>query len=62
MVKKYQQWNWIEKQKRVFRELKERFTKESVLAVLDLDKKMRIEVDASENVTQGVLFIECEYK
>ena len=62
MVKKYQQWNWIEKQKRVFRELKERFTKESVLAVLDLDKKMRIEVDASEYVTQGVLFIECEDK
>jgi len=62
LVKKYQQWNWIEKQKRVFRELKERFTKESVLAVLDLDKKMRIEVDASEYVAQGVLFIECEDK
>ena len=62
LVKKYQKWNWIEKQKRVFRELKERFTKESVLAVLDLDKKMRIEVDASEYVAQGVLFIECEDK
>jgi len=42
--------------------LKERFTKESVLAVLDLDKKMRIEVDASEYATEEVLSMECEDK
>ena len=42
----------MEKQEKVFRELKERFTKELVLAALDLDKKMRIEVDY---VTKGVL-------
>jgi len=35
----------MEKQKEAFKELKEKFTKEPVLAVLDLDKKMRIEVD-----------------
>ena len=29
----------MEKQERAFRELKEMFTKESVLTVLDLDKK-----------------------
>jgi len=29
----------MEKQERAFRKLKERFTKESVLTVLDLDKK-----------------------
>jgi len=40
--------------------LKERFTKESVLAVLDLDKKIRIEVDMSDYTTEEVLFIECE--
>ena len=39
MVKKDQKWNWMEKQKGAFRELKERFTKEPVLAALDLDKK-----------------------
>ena len=40
--------------------MKERFTKESVLAVLDLDKKIRIEVDMSDYTTEEVLFIECE--
>jgi len=39
IVKKYQKWDWIEKQKKVFRELKERFTKELVLVVPYLDKK-----------------------
>jgi len=40
--------------------LKEKFTKELVLAALDLDKKMRIEVDASDYVTEGVLSMKCE--
>ena len=39
MVKKNKKWDWTEKQEKMFRELKEKFTKESVLAVLDLDKK-----------------------
>ena len=51
MVKKDKKWEWIEKQEKVFKELKEQFTKEPVLAVPDLDKKMRIEVDASDYVT-----------
>ena len=37
MVKKDQKWDWIERQEEMFRELKERFTKEPLLAVLDLD-------------------------
>jgi len=39
MVKKDQKWEWTERQEKVFRELKERFTKEPILAMLDLDKK-----------------------
>jgi len=39
MVKKDQKWEWTERQKKVFRELKERFTKEPVLSASDLDKK-----------------------
>jgi len=39
MVRKDQKWDWTEKQEKVFRELKERFTKKPVLAVPDLDKK-----------------------
>jgi len=38
-VKKDQKWKWTERQEEVFRELKERFTKEPVLAAPDLDKK-----------------------
>jgi len=43
LIKKDQKWDWIEKQEKVFKELKERFTKELVLAVLDLDKKNKNE-------------------
>ena len=39
MVKKDQKWDWTERQKEMFRELKKKFIKEPVLAVPDLDKK-----------------------
>jgi len=39
MVKKDKKWDWIEKQEKLFKELKKRFTKEPVLAAPDLDKK-----------------------
>ena len=60
MVKKEQKWDWTERQKEAFKELKERFTKEPVLVVLDLDKIMRIEVDASNYAIGGVLSMKCE--
>ena len=59
-MKKEQKWDWIEKQEKAFGELKERFTKEPVLAVPDLDKKMKMEVDALDYATGGVLYMECE--
>ena len=40
--------------------LKEKFTKELVLAAPDLDKKMRIEVDVLDYATGRVLSMECE--
>ena len=46
MVKKDKKWDWTERQDKAFRKLKERFIKEPVLAAPDLDKKMRMEVDA----------------
>ena len=58
MVKKDKKWDWMEKQEKAFRELKEKFTKEPVLVALDLDKKMRMEVDTLDYVTGGVLSIE----
>ena len=39
LVQKDQKWDQTKKQEKAFKELKERFTKELVLAVLDLDKK-----------------------
>ena len=48
----------MEKQEKAFRELKEKFTKELVLAVPDLNKKMRMEVDASDYTIEGILSME----
>jgi len=44
----------------VFEELKERFTTEPVLVTPDLDKEMRVEMDASDSATGGVLLMKCE--
>jgi len=60
MVKKDKKWKWTEKQDKAFEELKRRFTEKLVLLAPDLDKKMRMEVDASDYVTGGVLLMECE--
>jgi len=59
MVKKDQKWEWTEKQEKAFKKLNKVFTKELVLAVLDLDKK-RMEVDALDYTTEGILSMECE--
>jgi len=50
----------MERQEKAFKELKEQFTKEPVLAAPDIDKKMRMEVDTSDYAMGGVLSIECE--
>jgi len=60
MVKKDKKWEWTEKQEKAFGELKEQFTKELVLAALDLDKKLRVKVDTSDYATGGVLSMEEE--
>jgi len=53
MVKKDQKWDWMDRQKEAFRKLKEKFTKKPVLVVSDLDKKMRMEVNALNFATGG---------
>jgi len=39
LVKKDKKWEWIEREEKAFKELKKKFTKELVLAALDIDKK-----------------------
>ena len=60
MVKKDKRWDWTERQNKAFRKLKERFTKEPVLAAPDLDKKIRMEVDTLDYAAEEVLSMECE--
>ena len=60
MIKKDKKWEWTKKQEEAFEELKRRFTEEPVLAAPDIDKKMRMEVDALDYATGGVLSMECE--
>jgi len=44
----------------VFERLKAVFTTEPILAILDIDKEMRVEADASDYTTGGVLSTKCE--
>ena len=60
MTRKEMKWSWGERQQRSFEELKERFTIEPVLVTPDLDKEMRVEADASDFATGGVLSLKCE--
>jgi len=60
LVKKDKRWEWTERQEKAFQELKEQFTKKPVLAAPDIDKKIRMEVDALDYVTGGVLLMECK--
>ena len=43
----------------MFKALKKRFITKPILVVLDLDKKIRMEVDASDYVTGRVLLMKC---
>ena len=60
MTRKENKWSWGERQQKAFKELKKRFTTEPVLITLDLDKKIRVEADASDFATGGVLSMKCE--
>ena len=44
----------------MFEKLKAGFTTEPVLAIPDIDREMRVEANASDYVTGGVLSTKCE--
>jgi len=60
LVKKEQKWKWEKKQEEAFEKLKAGFTTEPVLAILDIDREMRVEADASDYMTGGVLLTKYE--
>ena len=62
IIRKETKWSWEERQQRTFKELKKKFTIEPVLVTLDLDKKMRVEMDTSDFAIGGVLLMNCEDK
>jgi len=55
LVRKEQKWKWEKEQKEVFERLKAVFTIEPVLAIPDINRKIRVEADASDYATGGVL-------
>jgi len=60
LVRKEQKWKWEREQKEVFKRLKAVFTIEPILAIPDIDREMRVEVDTSDYATGGVLSTKCE--
>jgi len=62
LVRKKQKWKWKKKQEEAFGKLKAVFMTEPVLAISDIDRKMRVEADALDYATGGVLSTKCENK
>ena len=60
LVRKEQKWKWEKKQEKAFERLKTVFTIEPILAIPEIDREMRVEVDASDYATGGVLSTKCE--
>jgi len=60
LVRKEQKWKWKKKQEEAFEKLKAVFTTEPILAIPDINREMRVEVDASDYATGGVLSIKYE--
>jgi len=58
-MRKDVQWQWGVEQQKAFDELKRVFTMKPVLAAPDLDKEFRVEADASNYTTGGVLSMKC---
>jgi len=60
LVRKEQKWKWEGKQEEAFERLKAVFTTEPILAIPDINREMRVEVDASDYAMGGALLTKCE--
>jgi len=59
LTRKDMKWRWEEEEQAAFDELKKAFTMRPVLVAPDLDKEFRVEADASNYATGGVLSMKC---
>jgi len=62
LTRKDVKWQWRVEQQKAFDELKRVFTTKPVLAAPDLDKEFRVEANASNYATGGVLSMKCSDK
>ena len=60
LTRKDEKWRWEEEQQAAFKQLKSVFTIRPVLATPELGKEFRVEVDASNFTTGGVLLVKCD--
>jgi len=60
LTRKEEKWKWGDEQQKAFEQLKMVFMGQSLLVAPNLDKEFRVEVDASNFATGGVLSIKCE--
>jgi len=60
LVRKEQKWKWKKEQEEAFEKLKAVFTTESILAILDINREIRVEANALDYTTEGVLLTKCE--
>jgi len=60
LTRKDEKWKWGEEQQVVFEQLKAVFTTRLVLATPKLDKEFRVEANASNFATGGVLSVKCD--
>ena len=60
LTRKEEKWRWGDEQQKAFEQLKTVFTSRPLLVAPDLDKEFRVEADASNFATGGVLSIKCE--
>jgi len=59
LVRKKQKQKWEKEQEEAFEKLKAVFTTKPILAILDINREMRVEVNALDYAIGGVLLTEC---
>ena len=60
LTRKDEKWKWGEEQQVAFEQLKAVFTTRLMLATPELDKEFRVEADALNFATGGVLSVKCD--